>query len=239
MRSIRRITPQLSDRATRGPARRRRIMKWRACGALLMTVLVGAGMFEQAGLRSDEIRRVALPDRPSISPGEAVGFLWTTTAILLAVVLFHSTLVSLIGTYFRREGSVGFVGAMVMLVSAMATTIRPMLVTFGQYFVSDWIGALLPTSLAISWGYSELDGSSYTDLEIAPLVFGPKSTEPAARPLLVISEMVAKCSTAQARGASPSSAQTRERLRPCCFSSSLIFALASCAGALARAIKSR
>ncbi|MFO0818292.1 MAG: hypothetical protein U1A77_10150 [Pirellulales bacterium] len=143
------------------------------CGALLMTVLVGSGMFEQAGLRSDEIHRVSLPDRPSISPGEAVGFLWTTTAILLAVVLFHSTLVSLIGTYFRREGTVGFVGAIVMLVSAMATTIRPMLVTFGQYFASDWIGALLPTSLAISWGYSELDGSSYTDLEIAPLVFGP------------------------------------------------------------------
>ncbi len=37
---------------------------------------------------------------------------------------------------------------------------------------------------------------------------------------LVISAMVARCSTAQARGASPSSAQTKKLLLPCCFSSS-------------------
>ncbi|MFO0872035.1 MAG: hypothetical protein U0935_24170 [Pirellulales bacterium] len=139
-----------------------------------MTVLVGTGLFEQAGLRSDDIHRVSLPGSSlDLARGGGRVLVDDNGHPAGGRALFHSTLVSLIGTYFRREGTVDSSGAIVMLVSTMATTTRPMLVSIGQYFASDWIGALLPTSLAISWGYGELDGSSYTDLEIAPLVFGP------------------------------------------------------------------
>ncbi len=140
------------------------------CGAIVLTPLFAAGLFEQAGMRSDTVR---LPDRPSLSRVAAIGFLWTTTAISVAYVLHLSTLLSLVGTRCRDEGTIGFIGAIVVLFTMIFTEIRSTLDSLGQFFVSDWIGALLPASLAINWGYLELDGSSYADLELAPLVFGP------------------------------------------------------------------
>lgn len=140
------------------------------CGAVLITLLLASGLVEQAGLRSETVR---LPDRPSLSRLEAIGFLWVTAAIAIVAAMHLTALLSLLGTRCRNEGTVGFLGAIVVLFSMVLVTIRSTLDSLGLYFLSDWIGGVLPLSLAINWGYGELDGSSYTDLELAPLVFGP------------------------------------------------------------------
>ena len=140
------------------------------CGAIIVTLLLATGLVEQAGLRADS---VSLLNRPSLSRFAAIGFLWTTTAVSVAYTLHLSTLLSLVGTRCRNEGTVGFIGVVVALFSMIFVEARPMLDRLDQYFLSDWVGGLLPASLAICWGYGELDGSSYTDLELAPLVFGP------------------------------------------------------------------
>ena len=140
------------------------------CGAVLITLLLASGLVEQAGLRSETVR---LPDRPSLSRLEAIGLLWTTAAIAIVAAMHLTALLSLLETRCRNEGTVGFLGAIVVLFSMVLVTIRSTLDSLGLYFLSDWIGGVLPLSLAINWGYEELDGSTYTDLELAPLVFGP------------------------------------------------------------------
>ncbi|MBC8113532.1 MAG: ABC transporter permease, partial [Candidatus Saccharimonas sp.] len=140
------------------------------CGAVLITLLLASGLVEQAGLRSDTAR---LPDRPSLSRLEAIGFLWVTAAIAVVAAMHLTALLSLLGTRCRNEGTVGFLGAIVVLFSMVLVTIRSTLDSLGQYFLSDWIGGVLPLSLAINWGSGELDGSTYTDLELAPLLVGP------------------------------------------------------------------
>ncbi len=139
-------------------------------GATVITLLLAFGIVEQAGLRSAVTR---LPDRPSLSRLEAIGFLWTVTAVAIALVLHFVTLLSLLGTRCRSEGSVGLLGAIGFLGVLSLTPIRPSLERLGLFLIADWIGALLPQSLAINWGYQEIDGSTYTDLELAPLILGP------------------------------------------------------------------
>lgn len=150
-----------------------------AWGSLLIPIIVGAstislllvsGAVEQAGLRSEVMR---LPDRPSLSRWEAIGFLWTVTAVAITVILHFVTLLSLLGTRCRTEGSVGLLGAIGFLGVLALTTIRPSLERQRLFLIADWIGALLPQSMAINWGYQEIDGSNYTDLELAPLILGP------------------------------------------------------------------
>ena len=145
------------------------------CGAIFVTMLLATGLVEQAGLRMehDAPNYLSLPDRPSLSRFAGIGFLWTTTAISVTYALHLSTLLSLLGTRCRNEGTVGFFGAVGAVFSFIFTTVRPTLNSLGLYVLSDWIGGLLPVSLAINWGYGELDGSIYTDLELAPLIFGP------------------------------------------------------------------
>ena len=139
-------------------------------GAIVITLLLTSGVVEQAGLRSAVTR---LPDRPSLSRLEAIGFLWTVTAVAIALVLHFVTLLSLLGTRCRSEGSAGLLGAIGFLGVLSLTPIRPSLERLGLFLIADWIGALLPQSLAINWGYQEIDGSTYTDLELAPLIMGP------------------------------------------------------------------
>lgn len=139
-------------------------------GAIIATLILAIGFIEQAGLRSDD---VPLPDRPSLARIDAIIFLWTTIAIAVACALQLLTFLALLGTRCRSEGTVGFLGAIVVLLSQIVTTIRPSLDSFGQFFLSDWIGSLIPNSLLISWGSGEQDGSSYSDLDLAPLVVGP------------------------------------------------------------------
>lgn len=139
-------------------------------GASAISLLLVSGVVEHAGLRSEVMR---LPDRPSLSRWEAIGFLWTVTAVAITLVLHFVTLLSLLGTRCRTEGSVGLLGAIGFLGVLALTPIRPSLERHGLFLIADWIGALLPQSMAINWGYQEIDGSNYTDLELAPLILGP------------------------------------------------------------------
>lgn len=148
-----------------------------AIGALLMTPLLASGVFEQAALRTADYASAGetarLPNRPNLSRIEAVGFLWTTASVAVISAVQLVTLIALVGTFCRSEGTVGFVGAIVVLLASSLTAIRSQLDASGLYFLSDWIGSLLPGTLAINWGYQDLDGSHYTDLELAPHVLCP------------------------------------------------------------------
>lgn len=139
-------------------------------GAVVVTILLATGLADQAGLRSDDIR---LPDRPNLSRVASIGFLWTTTAIAVTYALHLSTLLSLLGTGCRKEGSVGLLGAVIVLFETILTEIPRSLGRAGYDFLANWLGGILPGSLAVSWGYGDIDGSNYTDLEIAPLIVGP------------------------------------------------------------------
>jgi ABC-type transport system involved in multi-copper enzyme maturation permease subunit len=147
------------------------------CGALLVTTLLASGLIEQAELRPADYglgaTTIRLPDRPSISRIEAICFLWTTVAIAIVLAVHTVTLLSLVGSWCRSEETVGLLGALVALISLSLSSFRSSLEQAGSYFAADWISAILPENFAINWGYGELDGSNYTDLELAPLILGP------------------------------------------------------------------
>ncbi|MBS0205749.1 MAG: hypothetical protein JSS49_22840 [Planctomycetes bacterium] len=140
------------------------------CGGLIVTILLATGLAEQAGLRSEEIR---LPDRPSLSRVDAIGFLWTIMVIAVTYAWHLSTLLCLLGTRCRNEGSVGLLGAVIVLLETVLVELPWSLSRQGQDFLADWMGGLLPGSLVVNWGYGDLDGSHYTDLDVAPMVVGP------------------------------------------------------------------
>jgi len=142
---------------------------------LIATGLLATGIFEQAELRPDDYanNHISLLDRPSLSHTSAVGFLWTSTTIALVTGLSQFTLISLLGTWCRSEGSVGLIGAIVTFASLSVVLVGRSLKEAGFGVAANWIGALLPGSLAISWGYQEIDGSQYSDLELAPFLSGP------------------------------------------------------------------
>ena len=143
--------------------------------SVVATVILGCGLIEQAGLRTEDYNTdgIRLPQRPSISPIAAISFLWTVTAIAVCEALYLSTLISLIGTWCRREATVAFLGVIIVLISFESTEFGKNLANARHTVASQWIGGVFPQSLAIPWGYGELDGSSYTDLELAPQVAGP------------------------------------------------------------------
>lgn len=145
-------------------------------GALVITPLLATGLFEQAGLRPWDYgmgNTLRLPDRPSLSRWEAVQFLWTLCAIAFASALYHTTLISLLGSWSRTEGTVGFIGALVALMIFPLGTIRNDFEKSGSYWAADWIPSVLPHNLAFTWSYGEWDGSSYQDLELPEFVFWP------------------------------------------------------------------
>lgn len=139
-------------------------------GSTILTVMLAIGLVEQAGLRSLVVQ---LSDRPSLTRLESIRFLWTTTAVGLTALLNFVTLLCLLGTRCRSEGTVGFMGAIGFLGTMTLVTLRSTLEKSGLLFLADWIGALVPGTLAINWGFQDIDGSVYTDLELAPLIAGP------------------------------------------------------------------
>ena len=146
--------------------------------SVVATVILGCGLIEQAGLRPEDYNtnslRVGLPQRPGISTIAAISFLWTVTAIAICLAIYLSTLISLIGTWCRREATVAFSGwSIIVLISLISTQFGKDLSDTGYTIVSQWIGGMFPQSLAILWSYGDLDGSSYADLELAPHVAGP------------------------------------------------------------------
>ena len=139
-------------------------------GTVVSSVLLGAGLIEQAEFLPHEL---SLPERNNVSPAFAIGTLWATTAIAIAYAVEVSTLVCWIGTWCRSETTVGFASAVIAPLFVVFTSLRRQLERSGQYLLADWAGALIPNALLISYGFGEMDGSSYADLDFAPLIVGP------------------------------------------------------------------
>lgn len=136
--------------------------------AVIATLILATGAIEQAELRPLDYAaspdRVSLPKRPSISPLAAIIFLWSVTAITTCTSIYLTSVISLLGTWCRKEGTVGFLGVILLLLVMMCTPSQG----FSGLTGFNWLGSLVPESLATPWGYGEQDGSSYTDLELAP-----------------------------------------------------------------------
>ena len=135
-------------------------------GAILLTPLLSLGVLEQAAARVPG-SYVSMPERPSMTGAEAVGMLWTATAISIASGTQLLVILSIIGARLKSEAQVGFCGAVVAFAWLMLAGIR-------SFFpgAHHWIGATVPVSLAINWGYGTENGS-YTDLELVPPVWWP------------------------------------------------------------------
>lgn len=136
--------------------------------AIVTTLVLESGLIQQAEFRPTDYlsnpTRISLPKRPSIPKSEAVAFLWTLTAIATCTAIWFTTWISLLGTWCRKEGTVGFLGVILVVLTFLYSPSSG----FRDDPGFNWLGCLIPESLAIPWGYGEKDGSSYTDLELAP-----------------------------------------------------------------------
>lgn len=138
-------------------------------GAVVMTVAVGTGFVEQMPQRPHD-NYVPLPQRTPLSALAATGLLWRVTAVAAAQACTLLLVLAIIGARRKSETVVGLIGAPLAMMWVMAPGLR-----FGDRATSawaNWPGALLPQSLVINYGYGD-EAGSYTDLDIAPWVWGP------------------------------------------------------------------
>src|SRR5690606_1721043 len=89
-------------------------------GAVLMSVALGTGLVEQAPARPHE-NYVPLPQRPSLTPNDAVGLLWTVTAVSAVQSIGLLCLLSVIGARRRSEAVVAFIGAPIAMLWLIGT----------------------------------------------------------------------------------------------------------------------
>ncbi|MFG0334908.1 MAG: hypothetical protein ACF8TS_16250 [Maioricimonas sp. JB049] len=140
-----------------------------AIGAVLMSLAVGTGLVEQALRRpTGDAPYVALPDRGSMDPLEAVGFVWTAAAISCAAGVELLLILCVIGARRRTESHVGFVGAVLAIPWMLANgPIRE-----DSTFL-PWYHMVFPQSMAINHGYGTMEGAQYTELMVPDSVWLP------------------------------------------------------------------
>ena len=136
-------------------------------GAVIMTILFLTGAVEQGGLR--ETPYVRFIDRGNLSTAQALGFLWTTVLLAVLSAMELTALLSLVGTRCRGESQVGFWGAVTLALWFVLTELR----LLATPTIATALAAFFPQSLAISWGYGEIDGSQYSDLELSKVFWPP------------------------------------------------------------------
>jgi hypothetical protein len=124
-------------------------------GALLRSVVLFAGGLEQAAQRSLSPPYVGLPERPSQSGVEALGFLWRATAVVIAQSMLLLLILAVIGARRRVQAHVGFIGAVLAMPSIMASAL---LLQFRDQPWGAWVGAILPQALALNGGYGDARG---------------------------------------------------------------------------------
>lgn len=139
-------------------------------GAAVSSVLLGTGFIQQAEFRPHELR---LPDRPSTSAGLAIGMLWISSAVAIAHALELATILCLIGTWCRRDATVGLIGAVVGPLFDVFGDVRAEFERRGLYWLADWIGALMPNTMLVSYGFGDSDGALYSDLDVTPVIVAP------------------------------------------------------------------
>ncbi len=136
-------------------------------GALVMTPLVLSGIVEQAPVRPPQDAYVRMPLRPSLSAVDAVGLLWSVTAIAIAGGAQLLLILSIFGARRRSESHVGFCGAVMAFGWVILSGVRMM-----SGNANGWLGALFPVSLIVSLGHGGESGS-YTDLDLGRPLWGP------------------------------------------------------------------
>ncbi|HTI51105.1 MAG TPA: hypothetical protein VL475_09140, partial [Planctomycetaceae bacterium] len=127
---------------------------------------------EQAPPRPQAPPAVELVDRPSLSATAAVGLLWKATAVVIAQAVELFLIVSVIGARRRTEAQVGFIGSLGAVVWLLLCGMHHLAERFEHPPAFDWLAAVIPQSLAISYGYGDASGT-YGDLAIASRVGGP------------------------------------------------------------------
>ena len=132
-------------------------------GAFILSLALVAGLVAQAEPRG-MVDYVSLSTRGTASLSTSLEQLASVTAIAILGGVELMLILSLIGTWLRKQAHVGFLGAVLALGSMIAA---------GVFWYGDTkpvsqmvYGAVMPQSLVIHWGYGDETGG-YTDHELA------------------------------------------------------------------------
>src|SRR6185503_7953153 len=118
-----------------------------------------------------------LTDRPSQDALAAIGMVWRVAAIATACATMLYLILSLLGLRLRSESHLGFAGTAVAALWFLGMgwgTPQPDYTELGVVAMREapWIGAVLPQSLSIGYGY-QIEHGSYSDLVFASRLAGP------------------------------------------------------------------
>ncbi|HTU22346.1 MAG TPA: hypothetical protein VMG10_30180 [Gemmataceae bacterium] len=143
-------------------------------GALVLWLFLLVGLIEQGPARVSPIRSyMQLPQRPPLSGLEAGKLIGMVTAVNLASSVQLLLILSVIGTRRRAESHLGFLGvcgACLWLLLSTVPNSRSDPNGEGDY--RDGLGAILPQSLLVSYGYKTSEGE-YGDLKFTHSVWAP------------------------------------------------------------------
>jgi ABC-type transport system involved in multi-copper enzyme maturation permease subunit len=148
-------------------------------GALLLSLVLSAGVVEQVPPRSEVVGGTSdITLRPALSGIDSVGFTWKVAAVSLAAATELFLILAAIGLRRRSEAHVGLIGAVVagawLTTTELPRTLREGAVLRGYEgaAATSWLGALLPESLISPASYAGPHGS-YQELEFVERVWGP------------------------------------------------------------------
>jgi len=138
-----------------------------AVGAFVLSLLLGAGIVEQAypAARAAEPVYVPMLERASLSRPAAVGFAWYVAAIEIASASWLLLLATALGTLTRSESRAGYAGAALAAASLLFSDLRIMFDQEKIYGGAQWACALFPAARTILWGYGTETGD-YADIDI-------------------------------------------------------------------------
>lgn len=137
-------------------------------GGLIIAACLAGGWGQQAPLRAMDIEApyVRMPERGVLAPLPAIGLLGEVLAIRIASVSMLYLLATTLGTFVRSEARAGYAGAVLMVAWFLLTALRP---EFGRHLplrLTEIVMAVLPVTRIIHYGYGEVGGGSYSDLDL-------------------------------------------------------------------------
>jgi hypothetical protein len=146
---------------------------------IILSFCLASGWVEQALERTGDYwnTTLRLTDRPSLSALAAIAMVWRVAAIAAASATMLYLILSLLGMRLRCESHLGFAGAAVAALWFLGmgwATPQPDNTGLGVRAMKGipWVGAVLPQSLIINYGYQTEQGN-YGDLVFASRLAGP------------------------------------------------------------------
>jgi len=137
-------------------------------GGLVIAACLAGGWVQQAPLRATDLEApyVRMPERGVLAPLPAITLLGEVLVIRIASVSMLYLLATTLGTFVRSEARAGYAGAVLMVGWFLMTALRP---EFGRHLpqrLAEIVMAVLPVTRIIHYGYGEVGGASYTDLDL-------------------------------------------------------------------------